>query len=173
MAQKKVTGTQKPISHMKTPSKIVTSNTSKVGKNQKSMLTWLIPVAVLAIALILYAIFSQKSNTPSSANTLPANISVTEAAELFEAGAFMLDVRTPAEWNENHVDGAVLIPLDQLSSRIDEIPTDQDVLIICRSGNRSTDARNILRAANLPRTTSVIGGINAWMAENLPVVTGP
>jgi rhodanese-related sulfurtransferase len=47
------------------------------------------------------------------------------------------------------------------------------VLIICRSGNRSGQARDLLRAAGLKRTTSISGGINAWMAKGLPVVSGP
>jgi len=71
------------------------------------------------------------------------------------------------------VSGAVRIPLDELKSRLAEVPVDQDVLIICRSGNRSGQARDLLRAAGLKRTTSISGGINAWMAKGLPVVSGP
>jgi rhodanese-related sulfurtransferase len=67
----------------------------------------------------------------------------------------------------------VLIPLDELKSRLAEVPVDQDVLIICRSGNRSGQARDLLRAAGLKRTTSISGGINAWVAKGLPVVSGP
>jgi rhodanese-related sulfurtransferase len=100
-------------------------------------------------------------------------ITVQQANEQFVNGAYLLDVREPSEWNEAHVDGAVLIPLGELSARVSEIPTDQDVLIICRSGNRSGQARDLLRAAGLNRTTSINGGINAWMSAGLPVVTGP
>lgn len=84
----------------------------------------------------------------------------------------MLDVRQPEEWAQGHIDGGILIPLGELESRISEIPTDRDVLIICRSGNRSTQARELLRSAGLTRTTSIMGGMNAWLAAGLPVVTG-
>jgi rhodanese-related sulfurtransferase len=144
----------------------------KKQDKRKSNFNWIVPVAIVVVAAIIGAIVLLNNNSAGS-NKLPAEISVTNAAQRFDEGAFLLDVRTVAEWNENHVDGAVLIPLDELSSRIGEVPTDQDVLIICRSGNRSAQARDILRAAGLPRTTSIAGGINAWMSAGLPVVSGP
>lgn len=172
MAQKKSTGAQKPKSHQKTPPK--SAQVKKQNhKQKKSTLTWLIPVAVVVVAAIIGGIFLLNKNAPAVANSLPANMSISEASQRFADGAYLLDVRTVGEWNEHHIDGAVLIPLDELPARISEVPTDQDVLIICRSGNRSVDARNILRAAGLSRTTSINGGINAWIAAGLPVVTGP
>lgn len=106
-------------------------------------------------------------------STVPDTISIQEASEQFSNGAFLLDVREQSEWNEGHVEGAVLIPLGELSSRISELPTDQDILIICRSGNRSGQARDLLRNAGMMNTTSVSGGMNAWISAGLPVVTGP
>ncbi len=132
---------------------------------------WLLPLILIGVAVIVGAVLLLTNNAEGKG--LPATVSVTEAAERFDQGAFLLDVRTVEEWNQGHIDGAVLIPLDQLSSRIDEVPADQDVLIICRSGNRSGQARDLLRAAGLKQTTSISGGINAWMANGLPVVTGP
>lgn len=129
---------------------------------------WIL-VGLVAVALIVAAVLIFQPKTDS----LPATITVQQASEQFANGAFLLDVREPSEWNEAHVDGAVLIPLGELSTRIDEIPTDQDVLIICRSGNRSGQARDLLSAAGLSRTTSISGGINAWISAGLPVVTGP
>ena len=99
-------------------------------------------------------------------------VSVTQAAELFSAGSFLLDVREPSEWEAGHIDGAVLIPLAELSTRMSEIPKDKTVVIICRSGNRSAQARDQLRAAGYSQTTSVDGGMNAWIEAGLPVVTG-
>ncbi|KAF0111163.1 MAG: hypothetical protein FD147_1101 [Chloroflexi bacterium] len=105
--------------------------------------------------------------------SLPAAITVENASERYANGAYLLDVREQSEWNEAHVEGAVLIPLGELSNRIAEIPANQDVLIICRSGNRSGQARDILRAAGLMRTTSITGGINQWTTIGLPVISGP
>lgn len=137
---------------------------NKPNNNNK----WLI-IALAAVAVIVAAVFIFQPQTDS----LPATITVQQANEQFANDAYLLDVREPIEWNEAHVDGAVLIPLGELSARVDEIPTDQDVLIICRSGNRSAEARNLLRAAGLNRTTSINGGINAWISAGLPVVSGP
>jgi rhodanese-related sulfurtransferase len=118
-------------------------------------------------------IITEPSATEDIADSkLPDSISVQEASEQFSNGAFLLDVREQSEWDEGHVEGAVLIPLGELSTRISELPTDQDILIICRSGNRSGQARDLLREAGMMNTTSVSGGMNAWIAAGLPVVTG-
>ena len=140
-------------------------------KQQEKKQKWLLPLILVGLAVIVGAVFLLSNNT--EAKGLPGTITVTDAAQRFDQGAFLLDVRTVEEWNQEHIDGAVLIPLDQLSGRINELPADQDVLIICRSGNRSGQARDLLRAAGLKRTTSISGGINAWIAKGLPVVTGP
>ncbi len=146
-------------------------STKKKMVAQKKQQKWLLPLMLVAVAVIIGAVVLL-TNKPQT-DALPATVSVEDAAQRFDQGAFLLDVRTVEEWNQGHIDGAVLIPLDELSSRIDEVPTDQDVLIICRSGNRSGQARDILRAAGLKRTTSISGGINEWIAKDLPVVTGP
>ena len=140
------------------------SEKKNLPNNNKWILIGLAAIAVIVAAVL---IFQPKSDS------LPATITVQQANEQFASGAFLLDVREPSEWNEAHVEGAVLIPLGELSTRMSELPTDKDVLIICRSGNRSGQARDLLRAAGLNRTTSVDGGINAWMSAGLPVVSGP
>ena len=91
-----------------------------------------------------------------------------EAYQLVEEGAFLLDVRTPAEWDEFHAPQATLIPLDELASRVDEVPQDKDIVVICRSGNRSLVGRDTLLAAGYPSVTSVDGGMNAWAASGYP-----
>jgi len=98
---------------------------------------------------------------------------VQEAYELQQAGAFLLDVREQVEWNEMHAPGATLVPLGTLGSRLSEVPKDVPVLVICRSGNRSAEGRDILKAAGYTQVTSVAGGIRAWSAAGLPTVTGP
>ncbi|HOQ69732.1 MAG TPA: rhodanese-like domain-containing protein [Anaerolineaceae bacterium] len=146
------------------------TKTSK--KKQKKQTKWLLPLILVSVAVIIGVVLSI-AKEGHAAKGLPSTVSVTEAAQRINEGAFLLDVRTAEEWNQAHVAGAVLIPLDELKSRLAEVPVDQDVLIICRSGNRSGQARDLLRAAGLKRTTSISGGINAWMAKGLPVVSGP
>lgn len=144
------------------------NHNSKPTKSQ-SRLLWIVFAVLVIVAGLIFAYLT--GNPP--ADNMPATINVQDASERFSEGAFLLDVRQQSEWDEAHVEGAVLIPLDQLSTRIGELPTDQDILIICRSGNRSAQARDLLRAAGLSRTTSISGGIGAWISAGLPVVSGP
>lgn len=144
--------------------------TNNIQEKKKTNLFIIIGIAAVLLVIVLTVILLNGQEKPT---TLPTTISVSDAAERFAAGAYLLDVREQSEWNEGHISGAVLIPLAQLPARLSEIPADRDVLIICRSGNRSAQARDQLRAAGFPNTTSIDGGMNAWIAAGLPVVTGP
>jgi len=99
-------------------------------------------------------------------------IDVDELARRREAGAYVLDVRQPDEYEAVHVPGAVLVPLDQLEARQAEIPRDQPVLVICKSGGRSAVAVRALNAAGFD-ATNVAGGTLAWIAAEQPYVEGP
>jgi rhodanese-related sulfurtransferase len=88
---------------------------------------------------------------------------------MYQNGAFVLDVRTLEEWNEFHAPNTTLIPLDQLTARLDEVPRDRPVLVVCRSGNRSQQGRDILLNAGFGQVTSMTGGLNEWRASGFPV----
>jgi rhodanese-related sulfurtransferase len=103
---------------------------------------------------------------------MPAEVSVDQALALRESGAFVLDVRQPEEWNAVHIPGATLIPLGELSSRLGEVPRDRQVLVVCRSGNRSAQGRDILLGAGFPSVTSMAGGMNQWAAAGYPTTSG-
>ncbi len=105
-----------------------------------------------------------------SSDRLPLEISVEQAYRLYQQGYFLLDVRTQEEWDSIHVPNATLIPLDQLPKRLNELPEDRPILVICRSGNRSQTGRDIL-LQNGFNATSVQGGLRAWQAAGYPVVT--
>ncbi|MCS6857626.1 MAG: rhodanese-like domain-containing protein [Sandaracinaceae bacterium] len=64
---------------------------------------------------------------------------------LVAQGATLLDVRTPEEYQEKHIEGAILIPVQELEKRIDEIPKDRPVVVYCRSGARAHRAALILQ----------------------------
>jgi rhodanese-related sulfurtransferase len=134
--------------------------------------------ALRAVALltVLAALVLAACAAPSPSKAPPPprpEVDVTTAAELRDAGAFVLDVREPDEWVAGHIPGAVHIPLGELGGRVAEIPADRTVVVVCRSGNRSAQGREILRAAGLPRVTSMAGGMLDWAAAGLPVVAGP
>jgi rhodanese-related sulfurtransferase len=86
-------------------------------------------------------------------------------------GAPLIDVRQPDEYQEAHVPGAVLIPLATLPDRLDEIPADLPIYIICRSGGRSHRAAEFLIQGGFD-ATNVAGGTAAWIEADKPVVTG-
>jgi phage shock protein E len=99
-------------------------------------------------------------------------IGVEELVRRREAGALVLDVRQPAEYEAAHVPGAILVPLDQLAARQEEIPRDEPLLVICRSGARSAAAAGALIAAGYD-ATNVAGGMLAWIDAGHPVGEGP
>ena len=104
---------------------------------------------------------------------LPDEISVDQAYKLYEQGTFLLDVRTTEEWEDYHIEGATLIPLDELEIRVEEVPQDEEIVVVCRSGNRSQVGRDILRQAWISQSTSMAGGVNAWYAAGYPTVGSP
>ena len=86
-------------------------------------------------------------------------------SKILNENTFVLDVRTEAEFYGplGHIDGAMLIPIDELSLRIDELneAKDKGIYVVCRSGNRSNVGKNILRE-NSFNAISVDGGMLAW-----------
>jgi len=116
------------------------------------------------------AVGCSPANPPATATAgMALEISPGEAATLLSQGAFLLDVRTQDEYAQGHIAGSTLIPLDILSSQLDELPRDGQILVICRSGNRSAQARDLLLASGFPRVTSIQGGIQAWIDQGLPL----
>ena len=98
-------------------------------------------------------------------------IDVDELAQRREAGQVVLDVRNPDEYEEAHVPGVVLIPLGELVERVDEVPTDGPVPVICRSGARSMQAAEYLRGQGID-AVNVVGGTLAWIDADFPVEAG-
>jgi rhodanese-related sulfurtransferase len=112
--------------------------------------------------------------TAMGPNVVPGpEVSVAQAAEWHDMGAFVLDVREPNEWAAGHIRGATLIPLGELANRLAEVPPDRAVVVVCRTGNRSAQGRDILRGAGFSAVTSMVGGMTDWIGAGLEVVTGP
>ncbi len=139
---------------------------SKIAKRRKATkpnLTWLWIVAgVVVVAVAAFFLL----RPPASA---PTEISVAQADEKLQQGAFFLDVRSQDEWTQMHIAKSVLIPLDQLSGHLNEVPKDQDVVVVCRSGVRSKEGMTILRSAGYTRAVCMTGGLLAWKAAGYPL----
>jgi rhodanese-related sulfurtransferase len=150
------------------------------GKNERSIYWyWGLAALVISLALVWWAWpghLASPRTTPESGSLVSAVVDqyldVNQAYQKRQEGAFMLDVRTSEEWAAGHIPGAVLIPLDQLSTRSGELPGDQEIVIYCRSGNRSAQALTLLSGAGLANIYSMDGGLNSWIVGGYEVVTG-
>jgi rhodanese-related sulfurtransferase len=92
------------------------------------------------------------------------------SVEEIPEGARVLDVREDEEWEAGHIAGAQHIPLRQLPERYDEVPVDEDVYVICRSGGRSLKATAYLQQYGFD-PINVLGGMGAWMDAEKPMVS--
>lgn len=128
-------------------------------------------IAVLVVvALVIYLILQMSAASKNTAaSSLPKEISVSEAYSKYQQGAFFIDVRTQEEWNEFHAPNTSLVPLDLLPARLNEIPRDREIVVVCRSGNRSQQGRDILLNAGFTNVTSMQGGLNEWRAAGYPI----
>lgn len=79
-----------------------------------------------------------------------------------KVGVQYVDVRTPGEYKGNHIKGFKNIPLQQLTSRTGELSQDHDIVVICQSGMRSSQASKLLKKAGFKNVTNVKGGMSAW-----------
>lgn len=125
--------------------------------------------------LIDYERFCGVPTSPSDTmtNDIP-EITPTELKERLDRGdkVAIVDVREPHEWEIGNLEphGARLIPLGQLPDRVDEIPRDQEVVLQCRSGSRSSDALQFLRGQGFSKLLNLKGGIRAWSDEVDPSI---
>ena len=104
------------------------------------------------------------AESPVPAADLAAQIAANDSAK---PAPLILDVRTPEEFADGHVPGAVLIPHDQLEARIAELGAPREVVVYCRSGRRSALVEPILEKNGF-RVHQLAGSWQAWQAAGLP-----
>ncbi|MDQ4075926.1 MAG: rhodanese-like domain-containing protein [Chloroflexota bacterium] len=81
---------------------------------------------------------------------------------------FLLDVREQEEWDDAHIEQAILMSLGQLQGHITEIPTDREIICICRSGQRSAVATQALERAGY-NAKNMKGGMLEWVRRGHPI----
>ncbi|MBO9522748.1 MAG: rhodanese-like domain-containing protein [Nocardioidaceae bacterium] len=84
-------------------------------------------------------------------------------------GVFLLDVREPVEWASGRVEGAVHVPMNEIPDRIEELPRDERVLVICKVGGRSAQVTGFLVHHGFD-AVNVEGGMLEWAAAGKPMV---
>ena len=105
-----------------------------------------------------------------SANLQTASYVTLSAEELRSSAArgeapLVIDVRTPREWNAGHIEGALHIPLAELTRRASEIPRDRTIATMCEGGYRSAVAASLLARAGVDRLANITDGMSAWRQE--------
>lgn len=95
------------------------------------------------------------------------------AAEELESAQppLLLDVRAPGEWVMKHISGSINIPLNHLQERMEEVPRDRRIAVHCAGGYRSSVAVSILHQHGITNLIEIAGGLAAWDAAGLPVVS--
>jgi len=125
-----------------------------------------------------YLVINEITSQPFNQQSNPPTMSIT-AKELHESinserKSVLIDVRTPAEYGEIHIEGSLLMPLDRLdATAVKNISKDVDsCVLICRSGKRSANAMEKLLSAGCERLQILEGGVNAWHEAGFPVNRG-
>lgn len=117
--------------------------------------------------------------TDTTTTSAPVRPTALDAAAVREwaggdRGPRLLDVRTPAEFTTAHIPGSYNVPLDLLREHRDELRThlDEDVVLVCRSGSRASQAEDLLAATGLTNVHVLTGGVSAWEAAGGPLTRG-
>lgn len=113
---------------------------------------------------------------PGSIRAMPAHVDAAALRDWLTHAdrPRLIDVRSAAEFRAAHIPGAYNVPLPLLKEHRDEFaePLDEQVVLICRSDKRASEAEQVLAAAGLARLHVLTGGMQAWQRENLPVNRG-
>ena len=129
----------------------------------------IIVFAVLVLAVAAYYVMQVGLRETSEYG----NVDVGEAQDLIaeDIALVILDVRTVSEFDSGHVEGAINIPVEELSKRLSELNSNDELLVYCRTGNRSTTAVGILKENGYNRIYHMNGGITAWRSAGFPIIS--
>lgn len=156
----------------------MTTKTNKAqtnnGSNERGTIpSWIWILLVIVVALGGYWLIQRTNQRQQAVSALPAEIGASEVSLADKSDWLILDVREQSEWNDGHIEGATLIPLGQLEARKSELPIDKKIVVVCWSGVRSAQGRDLLLKAGFGEVTSMTGGMSGWINQSLPIITGP
>ena len=113
----------------------------------------MLPIALIVVLLLAVGYLTLMKG---------GDVDSAQARQLVQAGARLIDVRTPSEFAAGHIPGAINIPLQQLDSRLTELqPKETPVVLYCRSGNRSGSAARMLKNAGFTAVHD-LGPMSRW-----------
>ena len=131
-------------------------------------------LVTVIVAVALIATRPSTSSTTAASAFDPSSGVISPAAyttEFVDSGRqhFLLDVRTPGEYDGGHIANSANISVETLAGQLAQVPTDQPIIVYCRSGNRSAQAAAILRQAGYTQVYD-LGGVIQWEAEGYPLI---
>ena len=97
------------------------------------------------------------------------DVSPTEAQQLVDGGALLLDVREDHEWQAGHAPQATHLPMSRIGAEVSALPTDRLIVCVCHVGARSAAVAEALTNAGFS-AANLVGGMDAWAAQGFPVV---
>ena len=131
-------------------------------------------LAAVVALLLLAACGGQETAAPVveeiDLTTLGDSVDVDTVNALKDnAGVFLIDVREPDEYAAGHIPGITLIPMGEVAARLAELPRDKEIIVTCRTGNRSGQVADLLREQGFTNVHNMNGGIVAWEEAGYPV----
>ncbi|NDJ61059.1 MAG: rhodanese-like domain-containing protein [Chloroflexi bacterium] len=139
------------------------------SNNQRTVMIAVAIVVIIAAVGGAFAILNNAAGSQAAGTQIISPANYQDEFVVADAAHVLIDVRTPEEFASGHIPGAINIPVEELAGRLDEVPNDTAIVVYCRSGNRSTQAANILAQADYGAVSN-LGGIITWANAGLPVV---
>lgn len=130
----------------------------------------LVSVMIIAVSALTGCSSSDADTESQSGSAVIQSITAQDASTLFaEKKAVIIDVREDNEWQEQHIPGAIHIPIAQLNSKLNVLEEYKNTPVImqCKSGRRSAQAAVQLKAAGFKNIYNLDGGILAWNKAGL------
>jgi rhodanese-related sulfurtransferase len=121
--------------------------------------------------ILLGSIITGCQSTDKQEDSSPTEILHINTAELASKmqnpseDTIFIDVRETFEYEDGHIDGMINMPLSSLENTFEKLPVNSEIVIICRSGNRSMKAANVLKQNGYTKLVNVQGGISSWNGE--------
>lgn len=127
--------------------------------------------------LVLIALFSCKAEQDKTAGNVElvfTDITVDEAKEMLEQSNdyVLLDIRTPGEFAEGYIEGAINIDYYEANFRdeLAKLDRSKSYIIYCRSGNRSGKSLRIMKSLGFKRVYNILGGISKWKSSGYSLI---
>lgn len=136
--------------------------------NRKNLTIATLGIIIAVSTILIYYAQIQSSDTEIGYG----DVTVEQAKSLIESkpSLIILDVRTQEEYDSDHIERAILIPIDELENRLDELPKNDELLVYCRTGRRSSNAMNILQANGFTKIFHMNDGITGWIQAGYPTL---